>query len=282
MPSLNNTHYLTIFGFAISLILTIGGGGPPFDFDLQEIWKRNGSFLTPSDLVLNLTSTVVQLFQGIFVLTQLLPAYRYSSFVTDEVRQFFFGAMVAQLMICASLVQEAPILATIFAALCVAAFVKVLLIQNADKTVVTCEEFWMLKFPISLSTGWAFATFLMVFNGIFIEYGAPLQALWTVIFLGIMIGVAGYTLKYSPLSPDYVIPALLGWCMIGMALGEHPEMEEGIFCTILSILTCLTGLGIVCGTIYVGHKVELASIKDIEGSSTMAQYEGGAMGPGTA
>lgn len=215
-------------------------------------------------------------------MVQLLPAYRYSSSVTDEVRQFFFGAMVAQLMVCASLAQEAPILGSIFAALCVAAFVKILLIQKNDDNVVTCEEFWMLKFPMSLSAGWAFATFLMVFNGIFIEYDVPGKAIWTILFLAIMVGVAGYTLKYSPISPDYVIPALLGWCMIGMALGEHREMEEGIFLTILTILTCLTGLGIVCGTIYIGHSVELSSIKNADGTmSTMAQYEGGAMEPGS-
>jgi len=281
MQSLNTFNYLCAISYGFLLLATNGGGGREsiFDFEMREIWRDAEGFFTMSEMMMDLTSTIVRFFTGVFVIAQMLPSYR--SLVGDITKQMFCLAIVGQLCWIASMVNEVPILGFICSLIVAGAFGFILFSQKKHMTEETPEGYWLIQFPLSLAAGWAFVTLMMTLNimivggdgdndggdedddgGFSISIG---KGFWTALSFLTMVVVAVVALMRSPIAPDYGVPAILGWSIIGFAIGGEDRRddnggddEDGGFSlpvsTIITVVAFLTGLGIIFGTIFAAHK----------------------------
>ena len=87
----------------------------------------------------------------------------------------------------------------------------------------SAEEFWLLRFPFSLGTGWNMAVFVMCANAFFRFLEV---ALWLQLTLG-FLSLAGYTaMSYKMLmrngdKPNYAIPAVLAWFLVSASFSRR-------------------------------------------------------------
>lgn len=274
----NTTESLNIFNYACAivfgavLVVRSSGGGPDalFDFDITEIWRRyEESFFSLSDFIMELTSTVVQFFTGVFVVAQMLPSFR--SLVPDTTKQAFVAAVVGQICWLISMVNEAATLAFLCATATFGAFAFILFNQRKTVNNETSEAYWLIQFPLGLAAGWSFVNWVMTFHAMLLSFEFEgFKAFWIIVTLLVMCGVAAAALVVPPIGPDYGVPGIIGWSMIGFIIGENRGLEEGAFATTLIVMTCLAGLGIIGGTIFLGHKEMKESMASEQKSSRLS------------
>ena len=84
-----------------------------------------------------------------------------------------------------------------------------------DETQVP-EEYWLLRFPFSLHTGWTMAVFVMSINGLitYIGLGAIIQLIFGLISLVSFVAICGKMLFANGDKPNYAIPAIFGWVTV--------------------------------------------------------------------
>ena len=196
------------------MIITSAGEGPdPFEFDLSEIWARYEGFLTLPTFMLEIVTSVVQLFTGIAVLAQMLPAY--TSLVIEESKQCFFVALVGQVCWLIAMVNEASTLAFLCSAVVLAGFVTILLVQKKNVNDESPEAYWLIRFPFGLAAGWAFIIFFMTFQAMLSELNMEGgQAFWIIVSILLLSGVAVGALMFPPVSPDYGFSSIVGTSLV--------------------------------------------------------------------
>lgn len=78
------------------------------------------------------------------------------------------------------------------------------------------EEYWLLRFPFSLHTGWTMAVFVMSINGFFNAFGLPefIQLILGFVSLAAFAGISWKMLLANGDEPNYAIPAIVAWVLV--------------------------------------------------------------------
>jgi hypothetical protein len=272
---LNNLNYLNVAAFVISWALNSEVDmGPDFEYfrfldGMRELGRRYESMVTPAETTF-LIAHFVLLFQGVFAVTQMLPKYRGSVLVQDGVSHWFFASVVVQLIWSINFALEnlvGVILSVVLMGVMVYFNSQILMNQAylTEETQVP-EEYWLLRFPFSLHTGWTMAVFVMSINGLitYIGLGAIIQLIFGLISLVSFVGISGKMLFANGDKANYAIPAILGWVTLGVAFDDIPGGEdENIFVGGFTVLALLTGIFILATTGYHFYKNEIVN-RDIK------------------
>jgi hypothetical protein len=271
-PSLNYLNYLNVGAFVITWLLNseldFGPDNEFFNFlnGMRELGRRYESVVTPEETTF-LIAHLTLLFEGIFTTIQLLPAYRATPLVQDGVHYWFFASVVAQLFWCMGFGLE-----NIFGAFLSVAFMGAMLyslsqilLRQANMTELnqTPEEYWLLRFPFSLHTGWTMAVFVMSINGFFTAVGVNSIVLLIigVLSLAAYVGIAYKMLFANGDHPNYAIPSVIAWVTLGIALGARaPGMEDfgEIVIMTFTVFAGIVGLSIAGVTGYLFYTNEVA------------------------
>lgn len=272
MPELNQNNFLNLAGFILVTFLTLeADGGPDSWFGemqgIDELARRYDSILSPAEYAVSAIQGLSLMFQGIFVVLQMMPTYRANNMVQDGVKFYYAIACLAQVFwawtfgrdwITASFIIMAGIFAT---------FAFILKSQDRAFSDMSPEEFWLLRFPFSITTAWVFFATLLNFDAMLAEFEVSdtTHLVWAMVSIAIMVAVAGFVLFKAPFAPCYVTPAVFAWLIFAMARGEE---EYGWAVT---IILYVVAFGLAGGTVFIAHKNEIKSAQPAEIEST---YEG--------
>jgi hypothetical protein len=156
----------------------------------------------------------------VFVIVQLLPAYRSSRLVTKGVGYNFIGACLAQAAWCPTFsIYENTWLALLFM-VAILVFLVIIVrnqyrLQEHGNNTSTALEFSTLKFPFAIHCGWIAAASLVSINVALVAFhvGATAQYIAAIISLVFILSVSGFCIGilYPPL---YVIPSVLAWASV--------------------------------------------------------------------
>lgn len=284
---LNVINYVNVATFLLSWLLNsqVADQGPgnenmiSFLSGLGELARRYESIVTPLGATF-LMSHLVLLLQGVFTVAQLLPQYRASSLVQDGVKYWFAASVIAQLLWSLDFALDnafGAFLSVAFMALMVFFNGQIMMSQASLTTSnQTSEEFWLLRFPFNLHTGWTMAVFFMSING-FVKAFEPPQLIQLIVGLLSLAGFVAISWKMllrNGDKPNYAIPAVLAWFVIGITFDNGPKGEmDDYFSTGFSIIAAIVGLGIAGFTGYLFYTNEVIfrrSTKDIEGNEQTA------------
>merc|ERR1719223_2452431 len=191
---------------------------------------------------------IITIFQGIFTLIQMLPSYRNHAMVQEGVQHWFLVACVAQ-VISGVRLPYAEVFVDMVCMGCI--LYSLMTIMKQQKTATsddTLEQFWLLQFLFPTWFACTMVGFLMTINAIFSYFGIPslilfIIGLGSLLFL-VMASIYMYTYEEIS-SPNYVIPGVVAFWVIGMALNRpNREMEEnfsGLVILIVNVATFLIG-----------------------------------------
>jgi len=268
---LNRINYLNVIAFLLSWTLNsevdIGPdnalGFFGFIGSMRELARQYDSIITPVELTF-LVSHLVLLFHGVFAVTQCLPKYRGSILVQEGVKYWFFASMLTQLIWTWNFGLDdliGSILSVLFAAL-MAFFTSQTLMSQASLTDEnqTHEEYWLLRFPFSLQTGWTLAIFILTINGLAREIGLGDLILLIIGFVSLtaFAAISWKMLKANGSRPNYAIPGVLAWFVLGMTFEPKAEFE-GYIGLAFSITTFVVGAAIAVFTGYLFYINEIRS-----------------------
>lgn len=87
----------------------------------------------------------------------------------------------------------------------------------------TPEEYWLLRFPFSLHTGWNIAVFIMSINAFFhfLELAALIQLIIGFVSLAGFVGISYKMLLLNGDKPNYAIPGVLAWFLVSLLFLLH-------------------------------------------------------------
>lgn len=229
---LNYINYMNVGAFAISWLLNSGVADGPRDeywsvnflSGMEDLARRYESIVTPASLTFFIAHLVL-LLEGVFTIVQMLPNYRSTVMVQEGVKFWFLMSSVAQFFWSIDLNVDnifGVILSTVFMGIMFYCLAMILTSQaaltEAQGGVQTAEEYWLLRFPFSIHTGWVFSVFVMSINAWFVQFGVPELVLFIVGVLS-LIGFAavGFKMLYANgKHPNYVIPSILTWFVVSV------------------------------------------------------------------
>jgi len=93
---------------------------------------------------------------------------------------------------------------------------------NGGRDRSTSLEYWVLRFPFSFKTGWTFGLCIVTCNEAMVSWteSASTQLATAITSLVLLVAVCLFFLSV-PRRPDYVIPSVLVWLLIGI----HVELN---------------------------------------------------------
>jgi hypothetical protein len=286
---LNNNNYLNLFAFIISWSLLAESGrdrGPDDNYlwrginQLSQLYEDRDDFnyFTPATFTF-LLSQVVLLFQGIFAMVQMMPGYRASAMVQDGVSHWFltysFSALAWSLFAfgiggddrrggrdeenAGSLLHA--IVSVILMGVATSS-IGMIVYNQANKVVsdLTEDGYWMIQFPFTISFGWFFCLFFIDLNDMIYSLGVSNNVMIVVGIVSLILFIAVGSLLvhfniFDSMRPNYVIPAVFAWVMLGIAIGHRDERndrnnneEEGSNGILVTIIAA-TGLVIVSAVV---------------------------------
>eukprot|EP00980_Cylindrotheca_fusiformis_P001514 scaffold346_cov116-Cylindrotheca_fusiformis.AAC.28 len=191
---LNGLNYLNIVTYFLNVFVSYGIG----------VWGLSGSLPTRVDVFLEYETLItpakwayflwapILVFEAIFAIAQLLPNYRARPIIQQGTGQHFSRV-------------------------------------RGRKSLV---EYWLFRFPFYLHCGWLIICCVVQFSILFryLTGNVGVQLAADVVALGSMLPAATYFLTGQPSGPDFVIPLVIIWAYIGIALPLHHPSE-----TLLSI-----------------------------------------------
>ena len=160
---------------------------------------------------------IIFISQLIFVIIQLLPAYRSNPLVTHGIGYKYIAACLAQAAWCPAFsVYEITWLALVF--MLTILFFLVMIVKDQyqlqDDT-ITIRDFLLLKFPFAIHCGWIAAASLISVNVVLVasNVGPTGQYVAAILSLACVVAAAGFCIGFL-VPPHYVIPFVLAWAAV--------------------------------------------------------------------
>ncbi len=82
------------------------------------------------------------------------------------------------------------------------------------------EEYWLLRFPFSLHTGWVMTLFVMSINGLvrYIGFGNFMQLIFGFASLAAFVAISWKMLFANGEKANYAIPSIIAWVTVSIHL----------------------------------------------------------------
>lgn len=220
-PSLNVKNYANLVGYILNAVFVFGVGnlgwfGLPDNGELSEKYQ---TIITPDSRAFSIWP-VIYIFQLIFAIMQMLPAYRAKPMVQSGVGYWYLAACIAQIGWTFSFATEVLVLSLIFMYIILICLMGLLISQYYlpfDPSTSTCSmkgliEFWFFRFPFGLHAGWIAAASALNTNVVVVgaSASASTQLAVGIISLAVLHALSVWCL-FGFKCPNYTIPLVLSW-----------------------------------------------------------------------
>jgi hypothetical protein len=212
-------NYLNVLAYLANLIVTyaIGLYGIGALSTNAELSQKYQTLVTPAGYTFLIWAPIF-ITQLVFVILQLLPAYRSSPWVAKAVGYQYIGVCVSQVTWTLSFSFEI-IWLSLLSMISILYFLLIIvndLYKLEDKPSI--KEFILFKFPFSLHCGWILAAVVLNINVVLVWQAVSANAQYYVALVS-LVGIvifACFAISF-PNRPDYVIAMVLAWASVRTA-----------------------------------------------------------------
>lgn len=224
---LNGLNYLNFATYLVNVFVSyeIGFRGL---FSLLptrvDVFLEFQTLITPAKWAYGLWAPIL-VFEAFFAIAQLLPNYRARPIIQQGTGYFFFWTCLVQTAWTLFFAFERFIFSFV-AGLCALLCMAGLLASQHYYRVRgrrSLVEYVLFRFPFYLHCGWLIMCSVVQFSILFryLTSNVGVQLAADVVALGAMLPAATYFLTGQPSGPDFVIPLVIIWSYIGIALPLH-------------------------------------------------------------
>lgn len=218
---LNVKNYLNLISYILNLVITFGVGtfgllGTPDQGDLSEKYQ---TIITPAGLAFSIWG-IIFTFQAIFAVLQMLPSFCDKPMVQQGVSYWYVAVCTFQAGWTFSFAYEIIPASLVFMVLLWISLTCLLISQyyvKLDPITSSCSwqgllEFWFLRFPFSIHSGWITAATALNVGVVVVdnEAGAATQLAVSILSLAVLHAISVWHL-FGYKRPNYTIPCVLVW-----------------------------------------------------------------------
>mmetsp|Transcript_4254 Transcript_4254/g.9440 ORF Transcript_4254/g.9440 Transcript_4254/m.9440 type:complete len:376 (-) Transcript_4254:94-1221(-) len=229
---LNRINYLNAVTYAAHLFVSWGIGVWGIDGIVDTRWeilKQYETLVTPALWAQYLWAPILIL-EGLFVIAQLLPRYRNLPIVQEGTGYFFFYCFLLQTawtLFFSFQLFTFSFISVVLALICLISLLltQIHTISNDERR--SWLEYMLFRFPFFLHTGWMVLMTTDHFALLFRAFGtsAHMQAAIDILSLALLLA-AGVACLIRPPYSDFVIPAVIVWCFLGIATRLEEPSEK--------------------------------------------------------
>jgi hypothetical protein len=242
-PRLNGLNYLNSATYVLNVFVSYGIGYTGLYGILPTRWeisKRFETLVTPAEWAYYLWVPIL-LFECVFALAQLSRNYRARPIVQEGTSFYFFWTCVLQTAWTILFAFELFLLSFVAVVLSLLSLASLLASQQYSlqkrrrftrKSNLT--EYWLFRFPFYIHTGWLILCSVVQWSMMIRYYtndNVGVQLAADVVSLAVLLPPATFFLTGQPAGPDFVIPAVILWSYVSIALelkhpSHHPALLE--------------------------------------------------------
>eukprot|EP00526_Cylindrotheca_closterium_P011073 CAMPEP_0113643108 /NCGR_PEP_ID=MMETSP0017_2-20120614/22658_1 /TAXON_ID=2856 /ORGANISM="Cylindrotheca closterium" /LENGTH=391 /DNA_ID=CAMNT_0000554589 /DNA_START=272 /DNA_END=1447 /DNA_ORIENTATION=- /assembly_acc=CAM_ASM_000147 len=224
---LNGLNYLNFITYCANCFVSFNVGVRGMGSQLPksvDVFLEVQTLITPARWAYILWAPIL-VFEAIFAIAQLLPNYRARPIIQQGTGYFFFWTCLVQTVWTLAFAFEKFIVSFV-AVLCALISMACLLTSQHYYRVrgrKSLVEYWLFRFPFYLHCGWLILSSVVQFSILFryLTSNVGVQLAADVVALGAMLPAATFFLTGQPSGPDFVIPLVIIWSYIGIALPLH-------------------------------------------------------------
>jgi len=225
-PRLTARNWANLVAFIVNLGVTYGSLFGIFGATNSSLSKKYQTLVTPAGWAFSIWGLIF-IWEGIFAICQMLPAFR-ASVLVHQVTFWWCAACAFQVLWSVFFAQEAITLAF----LCMLGILGSLLALNCmadDVEHITAEEFWLLRAPFSLHLGWIIAATAVNASVLADASGAAPATLLTlaIVSLGVVVTTAAI-FATAIKKPDAIVCLTCAWALLGIysELGSPANLQN--------------------------------------------------------
>mmetsp|Transcript_27468 Transcript_27468/g.64402 ORF Transcript_27468/g.64402 Transcript_27468/m.64402 type:complete len:574 (-) Transcript_27468:78-1799(-) len=256
-PRLNGLNYLNVIAFALNVFTSyfIGVRGVFKLPKRNEIFKAYLTLVTPADWAYWLWTPIL-IFEFFFTVAQLFPHYRARPIIQQGTGVYFFWACIIQTIwtvLFAKGMHTFCFVAVVLALLClvfllasqhynclcaptargrggmtIVGFLSQATIPPPRQRRKSLLEYWFFRFPFYLHCGWLLVCMVVQFSIAFrfrFTHSSGAQLTADIVALGVMLPPATFFLTGQSSGPDFVIPIVILWSYIAIAVRLHTPTD---------------------------------------------------------
>ena len=199
---------------------------------------------------------------------------------------WFFFVCMGQLFWSLSFGLNQIEMSTLFMAFILFCLVALEYCQYKTRSDGTKTEYWLLRFPFEVHTGWIVAAFAVNSNVAAVKWEASSSALFglaiaSIVYIIICAAISLFVLQ----KPNYAVPLTLSWATFGIAEELRSPMDsisrnfsESQIATIRNTSAVVCALLITCSAIRAFWKIRHGEREGHSGSTTGVAQEASMMG----
>jgi len=224
-----HTTNLNVISFIANVVVTYGIGVAGIGgLETNEYLSlKYQTLVTPAGWAFSIWG-IIFLAQAAFVVAQVLPAYKDRTLVTEGVKDYYIRTCLAQIVWTTSFANE-KIFVSFLAMLAIAYSLALILKAqySIDSSSDTWQDYGLLRFPFEIHAGWIVAATFVNFSVFLVSLNAYTTVLFVVAVLSLIgiIAIATLSLWYLA-KPNFVIPSVLAWAMVGVAVELKDPMQS--------------------------------------------------------
>jgi hypothetical protein len=218
MMNLSLLNYMNVIAYVANVLVTygigaIGFGGFSTNAELSEKYQ---TLVTPAGYTFAIWA-IIFISEFIFVVVQLLPAFRATPIVAKAIGYDYVSVCISQIGWTLAFTFEIIWLSLIF----MVAILYFLLstvndqykLSAVEKTSV--RDYVLLKFPFAIHCGWIIAATMVNISAVLVaqNVGATIQYYVALGTFVVLVLAAIFCLSF-PTRPEFVIPAVLAWASV--------------------------------------------------------------------
>lgn len=232
---LKTINYLNILAFVLTYGANMESYGDVFDLWSPRQVQRYFCFLTPLKMTPMIMDIVV-VFQGAFVIVQMMPRARNSSVVQDGIGCWYISAALCHVCLILGFNSFFNAIFTTFGmgALLYCSLRIVIGVSNSSRNeehIDALELFWLFQFPFLLQVGWYIFVLIWGINvlltftvdNIWFDFFAFLAACGCITWIGIKMPC------FREGSTDYTIASVLSWAMVSTLVDNANRLVPSIY-----------------------------------------------------
>ena len=218
MMNLSLLNFMNVIAYVANVLVTygigaIGFGGFSTNAELSEKYQ---TLVTPAGYTFAIWA-IIFISQFIFVVVQLLPAFRATPMVAKAIGYDYVSVCISQIGWTLAFTFEIIWLSLLFM-LSILYFLLSTVndqykLSAVEKT--SLRDYVLLKFPFAIHCGWIVAATMVNISAVLVaqNVGATIQYYVALGTFAVLLLVAVFCLSF-PTRPEFVIPAVLAWASV--------------------------------------------------------------------
>jgi benzodiazapine receptor len=218
MMNLSLLNYMNVIAYIANVAVTYGIGvaGIGGLSNNSELSEKYQTLITPIGFSFAIWGIIFSA-QLVFVIVQLLPAFRATPLVANAIGYHYVNVCFSQITWTLAFSFEI-IWLSLLAMIAILYFLLSLVndqYKEQDKT--SFRDYWLLKFPFSIHCGWILAALSVNISVVLVsqDVSADVQYYVALGTLAMLVLVSSFSVSF-PNRPEYVIPAVLAWASVSI------------------------------------------------------------------